>query len=346
MPLTWPPTGRSFGRFWLRALLSLSLSTLALAQPTVRQLTPVGVIPHPELLEPSGMVGCGINPEIFWVHNDSGDFPRLFAVDLSGQVWVPPWLARRGFVARPVQAEGEKLYPGLTIKQAALNDWEDIARCGDRLYIAETGNNGNARRDMGLYELFEPNPAAVEEATIFRFLPIAYPEQTAFPPEGPWEYDCEAVFCWDGKLYFITKNRPPGQVSTPADSANLYRLDSMEPLQVNMLTRVDRMERTGGWVTAADANADGSLVAMVVHAPEQSIWLFDRPAQGDRLFSDASRVRRLRFRDSGQIESLAFHRVDGVDELVLLNEGRQLFRVPLSWFEPVAGASAEQPTDR
>jgi hypothetical protein len=310
------------------------LGSLALADGKGEKLTPVGVIPHPALAEPSGMVQCGLDPNLFWVHNDSGDVPRLFAVDLKGQVSVPPWLAAKGFVAREPK-EGEKLYPGLAIKKAALNDWEDIARCGDRLYIAETGNNGNARRDLGLYELFEPNPAAVEEASIFRFLPIAYPEQTTFPPLSPWEFDCEAVFCWNGRLYLITKNRPAFQVSTPADSANLYRLDSMDPLQVNMLTKIDRMEQTGGWVTAADANADGSLVAMVVQAPEQCIWLFDSPRKGDLLFSRAARVRRLHFRDSGQIESLAFHQVGGKDEIVLINEERQVFRVTLSMFKDV-----------
>lgn len=332
-----PPLLRSFRRFFpsnlALALLLLGASTPVIAQE-VRRLEPVATIPHTELAEPSGMVQSGLDPTLFWVHNDSGDVPRLFAVRLDGQVAVPPWMAAKGYVARP-PLEGERLYPGLTIKRAALNDWEDITRMGDKLYIAETGNNGNARRDIGLYEMFEPNPAAVEEASVFRFLPIAYPEQSAYPPPGPWEYDCEAVFGWNGKLYFITKNRPHGKVTVPADSANLYRLDSMDPLQVNMLTRVDRMEGTGGWVTAADTNADGSLIAMVIHAPDPGVWLFDKPAKGDRFFSDASRVRRLRFRDSGQIESLTFHRVDGKDELVMLNEERELYRVPLSWFEDV-----------
>ena len=304
------------------------------AEPQGEKLVPCATIPHPSLVEASGMVQCGINPKYFWVHNDSGDIPRLFAVTLDGQVSVPPWLAKKGYVGRE-PGEGEKLYPGMAVKRAALNDWEDIARCGDRLYIAETGNNGNARRDMGLYELFEPNPDAVEESNIFRFIPIAYPEQVTYPALGPWEYDCEAVFCWQGKVYFITKNRAAMQISTPADSANLYRLDTMDPLNQNILTRVDRLQGTGGWVTGADANEDGSLVAMVVQAPEQSIWLFDRPRVGDQLFTQSPRVRRFRFHDSGQVESLAFHKVDGTDEIVLLNEERQLFRVPLSKFQDV-----------
>lgn len=300
--------------------------------PRGEKLVPVGTIPHPELIEPSGMVQCGIDPEFFWVHNDSGDVPRLFGINLKGEVIVPPWLARRGYVGHP-PGPGEKLYPGMSIKMAALNDWEEIAWMDEKLYIAETGNNGNARRDIGLYELYEPNPGAVEEATVLRFIPVAYPDQTAYPPSGPWNYDCEAIFGWHGKIYFITKNRPPLDVYTPGNSANLYRLDTMVPHEVNMLTPVDTIEKTGGWVTAADANREGDLIAMLVQAPEQSIWLFDAPKSGDRFFSDASRVRRLKIRDSGQLEALTFYRKNGKDEIVVLNEERQLFRIPLENFE-------------
>lgn len=318
-------------------LLSVAVTLFpfaASAEPQGEKLVPVGTIPHPELIEPSGMVQCGIDPEFFWVHNDSGDVPRLFGINLKGEVIVPPWLAKRGFVGHP-PGPGEKLYPGMAIKKAALNDWEDIAWMDEKLYIAETGNNGSARRDLGLYELFEPNPGAVEEASVFRFIPIAYPDQTSYPPLGPWNFDCEAIFGWRGKIYFITKNRPAFQVSTPGNSANLYRLDTMNPLEVNFLTPIDRMENTGGWVTAADSNKEGTLMAMVVQAPEQSIWLFDAPKRGDRFFSNASRVRRLKIRDSGQLESLTFYRKDGKDEIVVLNEERQLFRIPLSKFEEV-----------
>lgn len=319
----------------LAVTASLALTSMTVvAQDQGEKLIPVGIIPHPELIEPSGMVQCGIDPEFFWVHNDSGDVPRLFGINLKGEVIVPPWLAKKGFVGHP-PGEGEKLYPGMSIKKAALNDWEDIAQMDEKLYIAETGNNGNARRDIGLYELFEPNPGAVEEASVFRFIPVAYPDQKSFPPLTAWNYDCEAIFGWRGKIYFITKNRPPMQVSTPGSSANLYRLDTMNPLEVNYLTPVDHIENTGGWVTAADANKEGTLMAMVVQAPAQSIWLFDAPRKGDRFFSNASRVRRLKIRDSGQLESLTFYRKDGKDEIVVLNEERQLFRIPLSKFEDV-----------
>lgn len=317
-------------RLGLIAIVCWLFSTIVWAQ---ERLVPVSTILHPEILEPSGMVRSGLKPDLFWVHNDSGDVPRLFAVNLKGRVTIPYWLAAKGQVDhRP--ATGERVFPGVAIKRAALNDWEDITRMAGRLYIAETGNNGNARRDMGLYELFEPNAEGVEEANMFQYIPIAYPEQTEFPPTGPWEFDCEAIFAWSHHIYFVTKNRPANQgIGTPANSANLYRLDTMDPLTVNTLVRVDRMENTGGWVTAADASDDGEMVAILVERPTPSIWLFDRPSEGDRFFSQANRIRRFRFEGAGQVESLSFN---GPEELIMLNEKGELYRIALSRFSDVA----------
>lgn len=309
--------------------LFLGLSCLPIMAQ--EKLEPIATISHPELVEPSGMVRSGMKPDRFWVHNDSGDIPRIFAVDLKGKTTIPYWLANKGQVDHH-PSTGERIFPGIFVKRAALNDWEDITRCQDMLYIAETGNNGNVRRDMGVYQLFEPNPDGVEEVTIFQFIPIAYPEQREFPPQGPWDYDCEAVFSWKDKLYFITKNRPPGQVYLPGNSANLYRLDTMDPLKVNMLTRIDSIQEIGGWVTAADASDDGELIAMLVERPKQCIWLFNKPPSGDKFFADASRVRRFDFKDAGQVESLTFN---GPDELIMLNEDRELFRIPISKFKEV-----------
>ena len=91
----------------------------------------------------------------YWAHNDSGAKPRLFAIDQNYEVRVPDWLRHR-------YASGDALlrapWPGVEISNASLVDWEEIARVGDRLYIGDVGNNGNARRDLGFYELREPVP--------------------------------------------------------------------------------------------------------------------------------------------------------------------------------------------
>ncbi len=87
---------------------------------------------------------------------------------------------------------------------------EDVAMADGVLYLADVGNNDNARRDLGVYVVNEPNPLYVTKTRATHFLPIRYPDQTEYPAKQ-WHFDCEAMFTYDGKLYFLTKHRQPGK---------------------------------------------------------------------------------------------------------------------------------------
>lgn len=277
-------------------------------------LKPTLQLEHSEMEELSGLVASQQHPGVLWAHNDSGNAPVLFALSTDGEVLVPD---------------------GLPVEEATLKDWEAIARWKDTLYITEMGNNLNASRQLGIYELEEPNPAEVSSVKPKRFLKVRYPDQTGFPPTDVWEFDCEAAFCWQGKLYFITKNRPAFRLFVQAGSANLYRLDLDKLSEDNVLERVDRVEQLGGWVTAADMSSDGRWLALVTESPTQSLWLFERPLEGDKFFSRAQSVKRFPFWDGGQLESLTFAEFEGEDVLVMVNEEREFFRIPLDKFEEV-----------
>lgn len=299
------------------------------AQPAaeVRALTPVAQMTHAPLDEVSGIVKSRRYPNTYWVHNDSGDQPRLFAVRADGTTIMPPFLSGGLYVGPPVA--GKQEYPGIRIDLAANFDWEDIALDGDTLYIADLGNNGNARRDLGVYVLTEPNPEAVDRARVLRWLPVAYPDQDAFPGDR-WHFDCEAIFVFRGKLYVLTKHRASRQIGVPETGSNLYRLDSAHTDRVNVLKRVDGHLDLGGWVTAADLSPDGKTLAVLCQGPVQSVWLFDAPRSGDRFLS--STARRLVFTGARQCEAICF---DGDDQLLVTNEQRDLFRLSVKDFHPV-----------
>ena len=301
-----------------------------------RALTPAAQAAHEPLSEMSGIVKSRRYPGVYWVHNDSGDEPRLFAIRADGGVVMPPWLAGDFFAGAPA-VEGKKAYPGVRIDMAANSDWEDIAVDGDTLYIADVGNNGNARRDLGVYVVTEPNPEATDRARPLKWLPVAYADQDAFPGDR-WHFDCEAVFASRGKLYFVTKHRASGKIDVPEASASLYRLDTAHTDRVNVLTRVDSHPDLGGWVTAADLSPDGRTLAVLCQGPVQSVWLFDAPRSGDRFLS--GRARRLVFTNARQCEAVCF---DGNDSLIVTNEQRDLFRLPVSDFAPVAPKGQQTP---
>jgi hypothetical protein len=313
------------------ALILSFLAGAAYTQPpdqtteSAIELKPVAVVNHAPLDEMSGIIKSRTYNDVYWVHNDSGDEPRLFAIHADGTVVMPPWLNRWDYVGEP--QEGKDEFPGLKIDLASNIDWEDIAIDGDVIYIADCGNNGNARRDLGVYVLIEPNPEGTSQTRVLKWLPVAYPDQDAYPG-AVWHFDCEAVFVFGHKLYFLTKHRA-GQIDIVETGTKLYRLDTNKTDEVNVLTKVDERADLGGWVTAADMSPDGKALAVLCHYPVQSVWLFDTPAEGDRFLS--STARRLVFTRGQQCEGICF--VDS-ETLLMTNEQRELFRLKVEDFEP------------
>ncbi|KAA1248201.1 PE domain-containing protein [Mycobacterium simiae] len=96
-------------------------------------------IANSDLEEISG-IDAGIeNPNVYWVHNDSGDTARIFAID-----------AKTGQTLATYQLSG-----------ATARDWEDIevARGPDGksyLYVGDIGDNGLSRSDVVIYRVPEP----------------------------------------------------------------------------------------------------------------------------------------------------------------------------------------------
>jgi len=311
----------SVGRFAILSILCVIVLVAATPAMPVK-LEPVARVVHLPIAEQSGIVMSHTFPGVFWVHNDSGDSARLFALTADGKVIMPAWLGDQFIPDAAGGAVGTKQpYPGLLIEGASNVDWEDIALDGDTLYIGDVGNNGNARRDLGVYVLPEPNPRATDRQRVLKFLPVAYPGQKTFPGEQ-WHYDCEALFVFHGKLYFVTKHRAPGQINGPEISADLYRLDTAYTDKVNPLVKVDSKSNLGGWVTAANLSPDGKTLAVLTNFPIASVWLFQTPASGDKFLS--SPARQITVTNVKQAEGLCW--TDG-KTLLITNEQREWFQV-------------------
>jgi hypothetical protein len=220
---------------------------------------------HAEALdEVSGLATSRRYPGTFWTHNDSGDAARIFAVDQRGAL------------------------KGIWQVNGARNiDWEDIASDdAGHLWIADIGNNANARQDLTLYRVPEPDPAGGDGVVhVDRLVRVRYPDQSAFPPlEGERRFDAEALF-WAPSahlghptLYILTKHRN-------ADlETDLYRVDQLSDGADITLTHISTVhvggdpERYGGMVTGAAATPDGRLLAVLTY---HGIFIFERPATGD-----------------------------------------------------------------
>lgn len=273
------------------------LTALLIAQTNVT-LTTIGKIENKEINEMSGIARSSKNPGAYWVHNDSGDSARIFAISRKG--------------ASLGSGSGYKL-------DGAVNlDWEDIAVDGDTIYVADTGNNLNFRKELTVYALKDFDLAKRPgKVTTYR---IAWPDQKEFPPEGDWNFDCEALAVRKGVMYFVTKWRDRTH-RFPAHGAAIYRLKGASTSKLNKPEKLDVKLDLDGWVTACDLSPDGKRLAVLVQAPAQSVWIFDM-TRGNKVLSCP--VAHLRFSGAKQCEAVCW---DGKDKLIVTNEQGDLYEV-------------------
>jgi len=250
-----------------------------------------------EISESSGLVASRRHPGVFWTHNDSGDSPRIFAID------------RLGAKLAEYAVEG-----------AQHVDWEDIAiDDAGELFLGDFGNNRNDRRDLRVYVIPEPDPTRSGSIRVDRVLPFRYADQRDDAGSKSSDFDCEAMIYHDGALYLFSKHR--GNTRT-----KLYRL----PIGVRGVSGDEvALEPQGtlelgspsafGVVTAADLRADGRYVALLTYL---CVFIYER--RGNQLFPTGP-VARIEFDTSvtRQAESVAW---DG-DALIIGNEQRRLFRL-------------------
>lgn len=247
-----------------------------------------------EVDECSGMVKSRQHSNAYWIHNDSGDQARIFAVNQQGE---------------PIKPANMPEYRGIQIAGARNIDWEDITvDDSGTLIIGDTGNNDNRRQDLAIYLLAEPNPAESHVA-LAKKIHFYYPDQHEFPPEKR-NFDAEAIFWANGKIYLLTKHRSD-------NNTKLYRFDSLLDSAINPLTLLDSFN-IQGQVTAADASPDGRKLAVLTY---HAIWMFES-VSGDDYFH--GNVHWLPIQ-AGQCESICFFG----DTLMVSNEGGKLFRIPL-----------------
>ena len=186
--------------------------------------------------EVSGITASRLSPGVFWVHNDSGDKARIYAINIKG-----------------------KLLAKFDVPNTENIDWEDIASGPGAdgkpaLYIAETGDNDRKHETSTIYRVLEPHigsekKSATEPAEAF---PFSYPDG---------KHDCEAILVdpMSGQIYFVTK--------TLAGEGGVYRYPM--PLKANQKVIVEKVSGKKiksitqlRMVTSAAVSPDGSRVVI------------------------------------------------------------------------------------
>jgi len=253
--------------------------------------------------EISGIVRSRRDAGVFWTLNDSGDEPRVYPVRIDGSV-VPS-------VRYPD-------VPGTLVGGAINCDWEDIALdASGRLIIADFGNNSNARADLALYFVEEPEITEGRTAATSKVI-FKYPDQTTRPaPRDNFNFDAEAIYTVADDVFILTKHR--------SDSfTTLYHLDERTPGVVNVVARLGQFD-IRGQATGADASADGLMLVVLTY---DRIWLFERKSLSQSFFRGTVHSRLYRMPDGrSDSEAICF---ENEESLLIADESRgRLYRVDL-----------------
>jgi len=137
-----------------------------------------------QLTEISGMAFSTLHEGVLWVHNDSGDGPRLYALD-TATCEVLATLTIKGIEARDFEAMGT----GLDERGRSV------------IWIADIGDNTAERKKVYLHRLPEPADLSDQNVTAATFA-VRYDRPA----------DAEAILIDDSAVWIITKGLAAGTV--------------------------------------------------------------------------------------------------------------------------------------
>lgn len=234
----------------------ITLSTAKEKTPQKALFAPakqVGTIVDRSLSEASGLAASLREDNLFWVINDSGNPPVLFAMNAGG-------LVRARY----------------TIADTPNCDWEDLAAFSlgktPCLLIADVGDNLAGRAACNLYIVEEPelmdDPGQQEQS-----LPVKWRIQFCYP-DGP--RDCEAVAVDVDRqrvLLLSKRDRPPVLYALPLkpgpDEKQILRATVIGPVTSIPPPAPGDMKQPYGFSwsrpTAMDLSADGNRLIVLTY---------------------------------------------------------------------------------
>lgn len=222
---------------------------------TVSPPLQVGTLESQMLKEVSGLAASRSITNTLWVHNDSGDTARFFAIGTGGN-----------------------LVGTYSLTGATATDWEDMSigpkpGGGNYLYFADIGDNGASRSQVLIHRVTEPLSAAGGSiaAAQYSTLQLQY-------PGGARDAESMLVDPITGDLFIISKGLTAGVFRAPANS-----FDASQPV---VLASLGSLGSSMAFATGASISPDGAFI--LVRGYGTTARLFQRgPGQsvGDALLA-------------------------------------------------------------
>jgi hypothetical protein len=210
-----------------------------------------------------------------WTHNDGGDAPNLYRINLQNGDVVST----------------------LNITDANNTDWEDLTEDSLYFYVADIGNNRGNRQDLNILKVLKPSTESDTSYAASK-INISYADQNSFIfGKEMHDFNAEALINVDDSLFIFTKNHI-------SQSTRCYSIPkSPNTYEVSSFRQFD----TEGLITAADFDYENRVLVLLGynnfflgHAP--FIWCF-WDFEGNNFFTGKSKRFNLNF--SEQTEGIA-----------------------------------------
>jgi len=205
------------------------------------KITITGQLQNKVMSETSGIAASGINNELFYVHNDSGDTSRFFVINAEGKLFNTIY------------------YMGDKALRRGVDDCEDIAvgpgpKPGKSyIYIGDIGDNSFYKKAIVIYRIEEKARLLDGTDTKAKATPIYLRY-----PDGPKDAETLMIDPLEKLLYIVSKRGDAVGVytaplkATPGDTTTLTKRCTLTFSGIKPLK----------WITAGDISKDGQHILL------------------------------------------------------------------------------------
>lgn len=199
----------------------------------------VGTVAPSQLTELSGIVGSRRLPGVFWVHNDSGDSARIFAIAQTGRLLATCNLSGADAVD----------YEDIAAGPSRLAE-RDTGSPADVLYVGDIGDNQAVRSFITVFRLEEPEldcevTGASLTVPVTRF-DLVY-------EDGPRDAETLLIDPLSDQMLIVTKRDLPARIYTAA----LPQAPGAEPAVLEYVGSIGVF-----WPVGGDVSRSGDAVVI------------------------------------------------------------------------------------
>lgn len=207
--------------------------------PVAGKPSSAGRVDGADVKEASGIVASSVNEGVYWVHNDSGDVARAFALSSEG-----------------------KLLTTLSFSKSAAIDIEDVAvedvgPGSSYLYFGDIGDNDAVRPSIKIFRVAEPTLGADTALTVTSDV------MTVTYPDGARNAETLLFDPLTKELLIATK--------ASGGPSEIHRVGAFTPgtkVTTEKIAEVDIDLATGG-----DISRDGKFIAIRNYTTTAFVWV-------------------------------------------------------------------------